>query len=91
MADKSLPFPNFREALRANHEAANKLPPATFYRYAKGELPATFEWFLEFPDVLEGLVADARAMTDDDWENFRKAIRKRAKAAKARRKSSADQ
>lgn len=89
MAEGRKLFPNLRAALRANQDAANALPPATFYRYAAGELPGTLEWFLTYPDVLEGLLLDAREMTEDDWKLYRQMIRKRAKAAKKRREREA--
>jgi hypothetical protein len=85
MAEGRKLFPNLRAALRANHEAAQALPPATFYRYVAGELPGTLEWFLQYPDVLEALLTDAREMSEEDWRIYRQQIRKRARAAKKRR------
>ena len=79
------PFPRFREALRENPDAAKELAPTTFYRFAKGELPANLEWFLEHPKMLRALLQDAEAMSDKEWANYRKVIRSRSKAAKSRR------
>lgn len=85
MADAALPFRHFRNALRANQDAARALKSATYYRFAKGEMPQNFEWFLEYPEMLEALAQDAREMSPEDWARFRKTIRKRAKAARASR------
>jgi hypothetical protein len=82
---KELPFPKFRRALRESETATTAIPPATFYRYARGELPATLEWLLRDAALLRALADDADVMDEMDWRAWRRAVGKRSKAAKDRR------
>ena len=85
MNDKDdAPFPAFREALRAS-KFARQLPNMTFYRYAKGELPANWELLLRDPLVCEALAEDARNMTERDFKKWDRTVATRSKKAKTRR------
>lgn len=84
---KNLLFPHFRDALRENPDATAALPTSTYHRYANGELPATLEWFIQYPEMIRALLADAESMTESERKAFRAAIRARARAAKSRRQS----
>jgi hypothetical protein len=78
-------FPEFQAFLRMHEPEASKLPHSTRYRYLRGELPASFEWFFEHPDALEALARDARGLTPAKWRKFRQSIKTRAGQQKARR------
>lgn len=79
------PFPNFRRALRESPKAQAGASTATYSRYCRGEIPKDFEWWLEYPDMLAALLEDARAMTPAEWAKYRRAIKRRSKAAKTKR------
>lgn len=86
LPDESDLFPEFQAALRMDEVAARGLKHSTRYRYLRGELPASFEWFLEHPEFLRLLANDAEAMSEEKWERFRDAIGSRASAQKDRRR-----
>jgi hypothetical protein len=81
MADEPL-FPAFVDAMEKNLAASRELPRMTLFRYAKGELPASFAWFLQHPDMLEALARDARKLTPKQLKQYREGIEKRGQVQK---------
>jgi hypothetical protein len=57
-----LVLPRFQKALRPY---AADLPLETYRRYANGLLPKAVRFIVEHPELLEALVADARARSDN--------------------------
>jgi hypothetical protein len=78
-------LPRFQEWLRQNADAAASLPHGTRYRYLKGEVSATLEWFIDNPEALRLLAEDAERMDKTKREKLRAVIRARAAEAKSRR------
>ena len=85
MADDIL-FPKFCAALAKNTHAAQQLPRMTYFRYVRGELPATFEFFFQHPDLIEALAEDAREMTPKQFKRWKEGIHARGVAQKKYRK-----
>lgn len=78
-------FPRFQEWLRQNADAAATLPHGTRYRYLKGELSKTLEWFVDHPEALRLLADDAERMDKTKRAQFHDIVRARADEARNRR------
>lgn len=60
MSDRpAMQLTSFRQALASQPEAATQLPPATFYRYVNGNVPAAVRWLMRYPALLRALADDA--------------------------------
>lgn len=54
-------YPRFKEAIKPY---AKKLPTATYWRYANGQLPTFGRLLMDHPDLIDALAADARVLKE---------------------------
>ena len=76
---------HFRQALRANPDAAAELPERSYHRYITGDFPGVVRWLMRYPELLLALEKDARESPTGTFKE------KDSKAPGAGRKPSASQ